>query len=298
MTAEQRAYVDGLLRRPRPQKSQTLEELRAGFSGMMASMRVDDHVRTSHSSLGGRPALAVDPRRNAAPGVLLYFHGGGYVFGSPEDSLSLTSALVACTGIRSVSLDYRLAPEYPFPAALEDALAAYRDLLDRGIEPSQIAFVGDSAGGGIAATTPLLARDAGLPMPAAVVALSPVLDRTMTGRSMESKAGIDPLFTRESLQATRAMYLAGGDPEHEYLSPAVLADLAGYPPLLLQAGGNEVLLDDSTRMAERAWMAGVDVVLDVTAGVPHVFQSFTGVLDEADQALDRAALFLTQRLRA
>ena len=157
---------------------------------------------------------------------------------------------------------------------------------------------GDSAGGGIAVGACLMARDAGLPLPAVAVTFSAGLDATRTGRSMETKEGIDPFFTRDSLRSTSGMYLAGQDPGQPLLSPAVCADMTGFPPLLLQVGTNEVLLDDSTRLAERARDAGVDVTLDVTADVPHVFQSFAGVLDEADQALDRAALFLAQRISA
>lgn len=163
------------------------------------------------------------------------------MYGSPETALSLTGHLVAKTGFRSYSLDYRLAPRAPVPGRDRDA--------------------------------------------------------TRTGKSMDTKAGIDPFFTRESLRHTGAMYLAGADPHQPTLSPAVHADLTGFPPMLLQAGTNEVLLDDSTRMAARARAAGVDVILDITADVPHVFQSFVGVLDEADRALDRAALFLTQHVR-
>lgn len=172
-----------------------------------------------------------------------------------------------------------------------------RDVPLTGTVGSRPGDAGDSAGGGIAVTTCLLARDAGLPMPAAVVAFSPGLDATPSGGSIDGKTGIDPFFTRESLGVTGAMYLADADPDQELLSPATRADLTGFPPLLLQVGTNEVPLDDSTRMAARARAAGVDVILDVTADVPHVFQSLTGILDEADQALDRAALFLTQHLR-
>jgi monoterpene epsilon-lactone hydrolase len=240
--------------------------------------------------------VLVEPEQAAHPGTILYFHGGSYVLGSPNTAMSLTANLVSRTSIRSVSLDYRLAPEHPFPAALDDALAAYRALLDNGVEATSIAFAGDSAGGGIAVSTCLMAREAGLPMPAAVVAFSPGLDKTHSGASRDSKAGIDPFFTREGFAYTDKMYLAGQDPNQELLSPATLADLTGFPPLLLQVGTNELLLDDSTQMANRARAAGVDVILDVTADVPHVFQAFAGVLDEADQALDRAALFLTQHL--
>lgn len=137
-----------------------------------------------------------------------------------------------------------------------------------------------------------------MPLPAAIVAFSAGLDTTRTGESIDTKAGIDPLFTRESLERTAGMYLAGQDPHQPLLSPAVLADLRGFPPILLLAGANEMMLDDSTRLAARARAADVDVILDITADVPHVFQSFNGVLDEADQALDRAALFLGQHLRS
>jgi acetyl esterase/lipase len=134
-------------------------------------------------------------------------------------------------------------------------------------------------------------------LPAAIVAFSPDLDATRTGESMQTRAGIDPFFTRAGVEHTGAMYLAGADPRQPLLSPAVLADLTGFPSMLIQVGTNEILLDDSTRMAARARAAGVDVILDVTADVPHVFQAFAGVLEEADQALDRAALFLTQHVR-
>ncbi|MFE6055269.1 alpha/beta hydrolase [Kitasatospora sp. NPDC056446] len=316
MSREQRTQVSTMLRQPRPDGPQSVEAMRAGFKAMMARMVVPDGLRTTWTTLGDRPSLYVEPgnepgdepgnetrtgphngpHTQTRTGTILYFHGGGWVFGSPETAMSLTGNLVARTGFAAYSPDYRLAPEHPFPAAIEDALSAYRALLDNGEDPSAIAFAGDSAGGGLSVTACLAARDAGLPMPAAVVAFSPGLDATRTGESMDTKAGVDPFFTRESLGHTGAMYLAGADPYQPLLSPAVLADLTGFPPMLLQAGTDEVLLDDSTRLASRAREAGVDVILDITADVPHVFQSFAGVLDEADQALDRAALFLTQRV--
>ena len=297
MSREQRAMLDTMPRQqPRPASLPPVEEMRAGFRELMATMAVPDGIRTTATTLGSRPALRVEPVAAPRAGTILYFHGGAFVFGSPETALSLTGNLVARTGITAVSLDYRLAPEHPYPAAIQDTLGAYRALLERGEDPAGIVFAGDSAGGGLTVTTCLAARDAGLPMPAAIAAFSPGLDATRTGESMDTKAGIDPFFTRETLTHTGAMYLAGQDPHQPMLSPATLADLTGLPPMLLQVGTNEVLLDDSTRMAARATAAGVDVVLDVTAGVPHVFQAFTGILDEADRALDRAALFLTQHI--
>ncbi|MEU9078300.1 alpha/beta hydrolase [Kitasatospora sp. NPDC048538] len=312
MSSEQRARVDAILRQPGPEGPQSVEQIRAGFRSLMAGMIVPhDRIRTTPTTLGDRPALRVEPAGDAGVagvagvvgagaggGTILYFHGGGWVFGSPETALGLTGNLVARTGLGAYSVDYRLAPEHPFPAAIEDTLSAYRALLDRGEDPSTIVFAGDSAGGGLAVTTCLAARDAGLPLPAALLALSPGVDATRSGESMDTKEGVDPIFTRAALAHTGALYLAGADPHQPLLSPAVLADLTGFPPMLIQVGANELLLDDSTRLAARARAAGVDVVLDVTADVPHVFQAFAGVLDEADEALDRAALFLRQRIGA
>jgi monoterpene epsilon-lactone hydrolase len=298
VSREQRARIDAMLRQPAPSGPPSVEEFRAGFRALMATMIVPDGLRTSPATLGPRPALLVEPVAPGRGGTILYFHGGSFVVGSPETALSLTGNLVARTGMRAISLDYRLAPEHPFPAAIEDTVAAYRALLETGEDPASVAFAGDSAGGGLTVTTCLAAREAGLPMPAAIVAFSPGLDATRTGASMETRAGADPILTRAGLAYTGAMYLAGQDPDQPMLSPAVRADLTGFPPMLLQVGTNEMLLDDSTRLAARARDAGVDVILDVTAGVPHVFQAYAGVLDEAGEALDRAALFLTQRLRA
>ncbi|ABY25125.1 esterase [Renibacterium salmoninarum ATCC 33209] len=276
--------------------SQPIEEMRANFATMMATFAVPTNIRTSPTTLVDRPALLVEPEADARPGTILYFHGGAFSLGSPETAIGLAANLVTRTGFQALSLDYRLAPEHPFPAAIEDCLAAYRSLLDAGTEPTSIAFAGDSAGGGLSVTTCLAARTAGLPMPAAVLAFSPGLDHTRSGASMQTKAGIDPFFTQESLAFTGSMYLNGQDPHQELLAPAVLADLTGFPPILLQVGANELMLDDSVRLAERARDAGVDVILDITANAPHVFQSFVGLLDESDQALDRAALFLKQQL--
>ncbi|MQY26178.1 alpha/beta hydrolase [Nocardia aurantia] len=292
MSREQRARIDTLLRQPRPAGDGSVAEIRANFRALMARMRVPEGIRTRTTTLGDRPAVLVEPAEAPRAGTILYFHGGAFVFGSPETAMSLTANLVTRTGFRAFSVDYRLAPEHPFPAAIEDTLSAYRALLDGGEDPATIAFAGDSAGGGLTVTTCLAARDAGLPLPAAIVAFSPGLDLTRTGESMDTKAGADPLFTRASLDHTAAMYLDGRDPRQPLLSPAVFADLTGFPPMLLQAGTNELLLDDATRLAARARAAGVDVILDITADVPHVFQSFAGTLDEADAALARAAFFL------
>ncbi|MEY9860144.1 monoterpene epsilon-lactone hydrolase [Catenulispora sp. GAS73] len=302
MTRAQRRELDAMLRKeaqgfvPLP-----IEQMRQGFAALMAQFPVSADVRRTPTELAGRPALLVEPAglaQEARPGTILYFHGGSFALGSPDTGLVNTANLVRRTGVRAISLDYRLAPEHPFPAAIEDCLAAYRALLDAGTDAASIVLAGDSAGGGLSVTTSLLARDAGLPLPAAIIAFSPGVDATRTGRSMTTKQGIDPYFVPEGMAHTAEMYLAGQDPAQPLLSPAVYADLTGLPPMLLQVGTNELLLDDAVRLAARATEAEVDVILDITAGVPHVFQAFDGTLalDEAGQALDRAALFLTQHL--
>ncbi|MEZ0113497.1 monoterpene epsilon-lactone hydrolase [Catenulispora sp. EB89] len=308
MTRAQRRELDAMLRKePQGFVPLPIEQMRAGFAAMMAQFPVSADVRRTPTELAGRPAILVEPvgsagsagsAREVRPGTILYFHGGSFALGSPDTALVNTAGLVRRTGVRALSLDYRLAPEHPFPAAIEDCLAAYRALLDAGTDPASIVFAGDSAGGGLTVTTSLAARDAGLPLPAAIIAFSPGVDATRTGRSMTTKQGIDPYFRPEGMAYTGEMYLAGQDPAQPLLSPAVYADLTGLPPMLLQVGTNELLLDDAVRLAARAAEAEVDVVLDITAGVPHVFQAFDGTLalDEAGQALDRAALFLTQHL--
>ncbi|NJP93085.1 alpha/beta hydrolase [Nonomuraea sp. FMUSA5-5] len=299
MSRDQRHALDTMVRKaPQPSGPVPVERMREGFAAFMAAFPPPDGVRRTPAELAGRPALLVEPESEARPGTILYFHGGSFSLGSPETAMVVTANLVRRTRVRAISLDYRLAPEHPFPAAIEDGVAAFRGLLERGIDPASIVFAGDSAGGGLTVTTCLAARDAGLPMPAAIAAFSPGLDHTRSGTTMTTKEGIDPFFTRQGLGRTGEMYLAGQDPDQPLLAPAVHADLTGFPPILLQAGTNELLLDDSVRLAERAREADVDVILDITAGVPHVFQAFVGTLDEAGQALDRAALFLTQHLDA
>lgn len=299
MSREQRQELAAeLLQAPMPAEEMTIEEARAGFAALMGTFEIPDGVRQRPTNLAGRPAVLVETEGDANPGTIVYFHGGSYSQGSPETAMALTANLVRRTGIRAISVDYRLAPEHPFPAGVEDCFGAYRSLLDDGLNPASIVLAGESAGGGLAVSTCLMARDAGLPMPAAVVAFSAGLDHTHTGRSVHTKEGIDPFFTAAELERTSEIYLAGQDPSHPFVSPAVSADLTGFPPILLQVGTNELLLDDSVRLAERARDNDVDVTLDITAAVPHVFQAWAGNLGEADRALDRAALFVSQHVGA
>lgn len=296
MSQQQRAAVDALLRGAPYDPSTPIADERVTFA--QAQTRPFPEAVTARTiTLGGRGALDLRIAGDAGAGVLLYLHGGGYVVGSARTGASLAAQLTKRTGTRTVSLDYRLAPEHRFPAAVDDGIAAYRELLDTGVRPEHLVVAGDSAGGGLAIATLLAARDAGLPQPAAAAVFSPWADLTLSGPSMRAKHGVDPLFTRERLRTYAAAYLGDHHGTDDLASP-LFADLTGLPPLLVQVGSHEVLLDDAVRLAGAAGAAEVPVTLEVTSGVPHVFQNFTGALDDADEALDRCASFLSQHLRA
>jgi epsilon-lactone hydrolase len=247
------------------------------------------------ATLGGVPTAeitvdGVEPRH-----VVLYFHGGVYVLEDAFQVADLASQVGRRTDAKVISVDYRLAPEDPYPAAVDDALAAYEALLQGGTAPSDIVLAGESAGGGLAVATLVNARDHGLPLPAAAFAMSPYADLTLAGATMETKREADPLLSRELLQPRVIDYTSGQDAALGLISP-VFADLSGLPPLIIQAGTHEVLLDDAVRLAQQAATADVEVTLDITPGVPHVFQAYYPILDEAAAALDRAGQFLTAHL--
>ncbi|MEU6388108.1 alpha/beta hydrolase [Streptomyces sp. NPDC046939] len=295
MSRQQRRALDTVLRSaPRSDTPLTPAEQRAAFAAAM-TRPAPDGVTTRDTVLGGRPALELEPAGAAARGHLLYLHGGGYVIGSPATHVGLVGDLAARAGLRATSVDYRLAPEHPFPAAVDDGLAAYRELLANGTDPRELVVAGDSAGGGLSIATLLAAREAGLPQPAAVVVFSPWVDLTLSGASMRTKEDADPIFTEADVRAYADLYVPAGDRRHPLASP-VLADLSGLPPLLVQVGANEVLLDDAIRLAARAGTADVDTTLEIGPGLPHVYQHHYGILDEADAALDRAARFLTAHI--
>lgn len=298
MTQQQRAQADQLMRAARLDTRLPPEELRTIFEMYTTTGSPPRDVTLTATTLAGRPALAITPTTVSADATILYFHGGGWVYGTPRSAATLTAGVVRYVGAPAISPGYRLAPEHPFPAAIEDGLAAYQALLDSDTPAERIVVAGDSSGAGLCVSMLMSARDAGLPMPCCAVLFSAGLDATRTGDSMDTKAEADPLFDRASLARLSAHYLAGADPRQPLVSPAVIGDLSGLPPTLLQVGTNEVLLDDSTRFATRAAASGVDVILDVTAEVPHVFQSLYPYLDEAVDALKRAAYFVGSHLPA
>lgn len=291
MSRQQREAVDAILRSaPRPETPPTVVEQRGGFAAAIGRPAPQD-VATRATTLGGRPALELTPVGASDRRRLLYFHGGGYAIGSPDTHAGLVGELARRAGLRAVSVGYRLAPEHPFPAAVEDGIAAYRELLAAGIDALDIVIAGDSAGAGLTLATLLSAREAGLPQPAGAVLFSPWIDLTLSGASMRGKDGIDPIFTEADLRAYVEFYLGDGDRSQPLASP-LFADLTGLPPLLIQVGANEVLLDDAVRLAGRAGADNVDLTLEIGSELPHVYQHHFGRLDEADAALDRAARFL------
>ena len=270
-------------------------EERANFEKMLSAQPLADDVSTTAGELGGVPVLNIETGDANHDAVMLWFHGGWYVIGSPRTSAGLSSDLARRVGAKIISVDYRLAPEHPYPAALQDATAAYRGLLDSGVDPRSIAIVGESAGGGLAVALLASLAENGLAQPAAAFLLSPWTDLTLSGETMTSKVGIDPVFTREKVSVRAADYVGSTDPTDPSISP-IFADLHGLAPILIQAGSHEILLDDSIRLARRAAIDDVDITLDVTPGVPHGFQAFAAILDEGDAALTRAAAFLDHHL--
>jgi acetyl esterase/lipase len=244
---------------------------------------------------GGVPAEWLEPA-GADPGqVMLYLHGGGYVIGSCNTHRAMVARLAQAGGLRALLLEYRLAPEHPFPAALEDAAAAYRWLLEQGIASQQIVIAGDSAGGGLTLATLLALRDAGDPLPAAAVCLSPLTDLACTGESIQTRAKADPWLTPATALLAR-YYQGDHDPRSPLLSP-LYGDLRGLPPLLIHVGSDEILLSDSTRLAERAQAAEVEVTLEIWPDMWHVWHIFTPYLPEAQRAIAAIGAFVRSRQR-
>lgn len=275
--------------------------LRSSMLALTTIAPTPEGVRYEATEIGGVEAewALTDAAPSAAgPGAtLLYFHGGAYCIGAVATHRGLVGQLALATGMRALSLEYRLAPEHPFPAAIDDAVSAYRALVARGVPPKHIVLAGDSAGGGLTVATLLALRDAGDPLPAAGVCISPWLDMTGSGASWQTRAAEDPMIHRSGLDKCSDMYLAGKDPRTPLASP-IFADLRGLPPILIHVGTAEVLLDDSTVFAERARAAGVDVTLEVWEEMIHVWHAFAPVVPEGVQAIARIAEYLRSRLGA
>ena len=295
MSAEQRENLDAILRQSAFPADSDVNAQRQALRELLSAQPLPADVTVTEAALGGVPTAEITVEGIEPRHVVLYFHAGVYVMGEASLTADLASQVGRRTDAKVISVDYRLAPEHPYPAAVDDALAAYRALLDNGSDPSDIAFAGESAGGGLAVATLVNARDHGLPLPAAAFVMSPYADLTLAGTTMETKREVDPLLNREALQFAVTAYTAGQDAALGLISP-IFADLSGLPPLIIQAGTHEVLLDDAVRLAQQAVAADVELTLDVTPGVPHVFQAYYPILDEAAAALDRAGQLLAAHL--
>jgi monoterpene epsilon-lactone hydrolase len=295
VSTEQQETLDAILRQSAFPADIDVSEQRRLLRELTSAQPLPADVTVTAAALGGVRTAEITIDGTEPRHVVLYFHGGVYVLGDAVSAAGLASQVGRRTRAKVISVDYRLAPEHPYPAAVDDALAAYQALLDNGTAPSDIAFAGESAGGGLAVATLVNARDHGLPLPAAAFVMSPYADLTLAGTTMESKSKADPLLSRENLQARVPDYTAGHDAALSLISP-IFAELSGLPPLIIQAGTHEVLLDDAVRLARQAAAADVEVILDITPGVPHVFQAYYPILDEAAAALDRAGQLLSTHL--
>jgi monoterpene epsilon-lactone hydrolase len=276
---------------------ETIEGRRAAMETLAQLAPIPDDVQCQPVDAGGVPGEWIAAPNADADRVILYLHGGGYSVGSIKTHRELVSRISRAAGARALAIDYRLAPENPFPAAVEDATAAYRWLLSTGADPAGLAIAGDSAGGGLTVATLVALRDAGDPLPAAAACLSPWVDLEGIGESMTTKADLDPMVSREELLEGAKMYLGDADPRTPLAAP-LYADFSGLPPLLIHVGTAETLLDDATRLADRAKAAGVDVTLDIWDDMIHVWQAFAVMLPEGQQAIDCIGEFVKEHTGA
>ena len=246
-------------------------------------------VVVCRGELGGVATTRIETPASRPDRHILFLHGGGYVTGSAELYRHITWRIAGAAAARLAAIDYRLAPEHPFPAALDDAIAAWHGLIGAGAEPRHIALVGDSAGGGLAFALALRLRDEGLPLPVAIAAMSPWTDLALTGRSLRENSAADPMQNATDLPEITALYLAGADPRNPYASP-LYGDPTGLPPSLIQVGSDEILRDDAVRLAERLPRA----TLEIWPRMPHVWHAFAPFVPEATRAIRRIGEFLRE----
>jgi monoterpene epsilon-lactone hydrolase len=279
-------------------RHETLEQSRRRFLAMESLIpHPPRDTETITINAGGVSADRVITPASRPNRHVLYLHGGAYRLGAPSTYRHFTWRIASAAQARVMVIDYRLAPEHPFPAALEDAVSYYCWLLAEGADPRQIAVIGDSAGGGLALALLLKLRDSGLPLPAAAVVLSPWTDLALTGASITLNAKFDAMVHAEDVPKFAADYLAGADPRHPYASP-LYGDPTGLPPTLIQVGSEEVLRDDAVRMAERMQRAHCQAELQLWPGMPHVWHLFAPILPEAREAIVEISKFLQRTLDA
>jgi epsilon-lactone hydrolase len=271
-----------LMGRPR---ADDYRQMRKDFDALGRSFGLAADIAAERTAANGVPAESTTTPNAEHTGALLYLHGGGYVIGSLESHRHLAAEAGRAAGIAALALDYRLAPEAPFPAPVEDALAGYRFLLARGIAPQRVAFAGDSAGGGLVVAAMLAVREAGLPQPACGWCISPWVDMEGLGESMTSKAAVDPIVDKTRLVELARLYLNGADPRSPLAAP-IYADLSGLAPLFIQVGAAETLLDDALRLAGAAGAADVRVDLEIWPEMIHVWHLFHPALAAGRRAIE------------
>lgn len=293
-SSEHQALVE-ILRNQPVLDGATIQDKRAGMETMAAGAPLPEGTVVEPVDAGGVPAEWVSDGSSSGDGVVLYLHGGGYCIGSMATHRAMAARFAAAGRARVLNVDYRLAPEHPHPAAVDDAVAAYRWLLGTGVAPEQVVIGGDSAGGGLVVAALVALRDGGDPLPAGGFCLSPWVDLECAGETFDTKADVDPMCSREGLSEMAAAYAGGHDLRSPLVSP-VHADLTGLPPLLIHVGTAETLLDDSVRLAERARAAGVEVHLEAWDDLVHVFQAFAPMVPEAVEAIDGIGAFVQERL--
>jgi len=267
---------------------------RAGIDAFGDMSPLPEGLTVEGLNIAGLPAERLTPVGADEERALLYLHGGGYCIGSPRSHRGLAANLAAAIGCPALVPDYRLAPEHRFPAAVDDAVKAYRHLLGEGIEPGRVVIAGDSAGGGLTFAAAIAIRDSGLPQPGCLFGISPWANLRQTGAAYAAVLD-DPMLTREDLQAFADAYLQGEGPHHPLASPA-LADLHGLPPMLLHAGGAEILASDTALLAERAGLAGVEVRAEIWPEMIHVWHAFSPWLGAGRRAIDEAAAWVKGKL--
>ncbi len=283
------------LRKSRDQQPSSISMLRSMMTLMAELTIIPEGLKVEAVMIGDRPADRLSFAEHTDEGALLYLHGGGYAICSPFTHRALAANLGKAAGLNALVPDYRLAPEHPFPAAIDDAVAAYRWLLEQGAPSERIVIAGDSAGGGLTLATMLKLRDTGEPLPGAAAVISPWTDLAVTGESVKTRQKDDPMLYRSGLIEYAQLYLGDHDCKDPLASP-LYADFAGFPPLIIHVGTAEILHDDATRLAERAQAAGVDVSLHVYDDMMHVWHYYAGVLPEADTAIEQIGQFLRAKL--
>ena len=294
-TSPQLDRVIGIMMAIRSKPAADIHETRAVLDQAFGEFKPAPDVTVFEIDAAGVPCQWITAPDVPQDRLIIYLHGGAYAACSPTTHQDLISRLSRASGAAALGVDYRLAPEDPFPAAVDDSIATYNWALGHGFEPSNIVLAGDSAGGGLVLSVLLAARDAGTPLPAAGVCFSPWVDLECSGESMAANDHLDDFIKYGGLLARAESYLGGADPENP-LASALFADLRGLPPLLVHVGSAETLLDDSTRLAALAKKAGVDLTLKIWDDMVHVWQAFASILPEGQQSIEETGAFIREKL--